>query len=413
PPPRLRRRRPVPGAGRRRRPRGLPPARRGRARRRLRRRPHRHPARGRPHDALDPPRRPGRSPARLPRPGGAVRTRTSRVARARSSRAVLAAALGLLAGCGGPLGSGYLTQAAEGQFWLLRSRRPVTEVAADQDVDASIRTLVGEVPRIKQYGESQGLTPNRNYTSYVDVGSPAVTWVVSACEPLRFKSTIWKFPIIGAITYVGWFDRAEADEHGAKLRARGLDVDVRGAGAYSTLGWLPDPVLSSMLYRGDGALGGLVDVVLHESVHATYYLNGQSYLNESLAMFVAGRLTRDYFDLTRGPHSSERAAYERDEAAAERRRHGLHEVYNQLDALYQSPLPDADKLAQKTAILADAQRRFGGRGLNNAVLIQYRTYGSGQERFEALYQACGGWPRFWDAIRTIDKSSFASLQQED
>lgn len=325
-----------------------------------------------------------------------------------------AAALALaLAGCGGPLGSGYLTQAAEGQFWLLRSRRPVTEVAADDEVDPSVRALVGEVPRIKQYGESQGLKPNRNYTSYVDVGSPAVTWVVSACDPLKFRSTIWRFPIIGAITYVGWFDRAEADEHGAKLRARGLDVDVRGAGAYSTLGWLPDPVLSSMLYRGDGALGGLVDVVLHESVHATYYLNGQSYLNESLAMFVAGRLTRDYFDLTRGPRSAERAAYERDEAAADHRRHGLHEVYNQLDALYSSDAPDREKLARKAAILADAQKRFGGRGLNNAVLIQYRTYGSGQDRFEALYQACGGWPRFWEAIRTIDARSFASLQQED
>ena len=325
----------------------------------------------------------------------------------------VSAALALLSGCGGTLGSNYLVQATEGQFWLLRSRRPLDEVTTDASVEERTRTLLAEVPRIKKYGESQGLKPTSNYDSFVDVGSPAVTWVVSASAPLSFRSTLWRFPIIGAISYVGWFDRADALAHGAKLRAEGLDVDVRGAGAFSTLGWLNDPVLSSMLRPGEGALGDLVDVVLHESTHATYYLNGQAFLNESLATFVAGRMTRDYFDLTRGPGSAERAAYERDELAAHQRREGLHAVFQELDAVYKSPLPDAEKMARKNAILADAQKRFGGRPLNNAVLIQYRTYDTGLARFDTLYQECGSWPRFWAAIRTIDKTSFATLQQQD
>jgi predicted aminopeptidase len=318
-----------------------------------------------------------------------------------------------LQGCGSQLGAGYLAQAAEGQFWLLRARRPIEQAVADPSTPEPTRALLAEVPRIKQFGEQQGLKPTSNYAHYVDVGGPAVTWVVSACDPLTFKSTIWKFPIIGAITYVGWFDRDEAKEHAKRLKAQGLDVDLRGAGAYSTLGWLPDPVLSSMLHPGPGALGGLVDVVLHESVHATYYLNGQSYLNESLATFVARRLTRDYLRSTRGEDPPELRAYEEDQERAERRRQGLHRVYEELDQLYRSPLPAGEKLARKTAILTEAQRTYGGRPLNNAVLIQYRTYGSDHDGFDALFRRCGGWPRFWEAIRSIQTGSFERTQQEE
>jgi len=322
-------------------------------------------------------------------------------------------ALSLLSGCGAQLGAGYLAQAAEGQFWLLRSRRPLDEVIGDPATQPRTRALLGEVPQIKHFGEQSGLKPTSNYDSYVDVGGPAVTWVVSACDPLAFRSTIWKFPIIGAITYVGWFDRKEADAHGDRLRARGLDVDVRGAGAYSTLGWFKDPVLSTMLHSGEGALGGLVDVVLHESVHATYYVNGQSYLNESLANFVAHRLTLSYFTGTRGADSPEYRAYRRDLDYGERRTRGLHEVYQQLASLYESPAPPAEKLARKATLLGDAQRRFGGRPLNNAVLIQYKTYGSDLALFDQLLDTCGDWPRFWQAIRTIDEKSFQRPQQED
>ncbi|MCS6899295.1 MAG: aminopeptidase [Myxococcales bacterium] len=326
---------------------------------------------------------------------------------------LLAASLAVLQGCGGQLGMGYLVQAAEGQFWLLRARRPIEEAALDPSIPEGTRALLAEVPRIKQFGERQGLKATSNYAHYVDVGGPAVTWVVSACDPLSFRPVIWRFPIIGAITYVGWFDRDEARAHAERLRAKGLDVDLRGAGAYSTLGWLPDPVLSSMLHPGEGALGGLVDVVLHESVHATYYLNGQSFLNESLATFVARRLTRIYLRETRGAESRELRAYEDDERRADERRRGLHKVYEELDELYQSPRSVEEKLARKKEILDLAQKTYGGRPLNNAVLIQYRTYGSDHEDFEALLTRCGGWPRFWEAIRSIDKEFFERLQQED
>jgi predicted aminopeptidase len=329
--------------------------------------------------------------------------------------ALVLGALGALPGCGNALGAGYLTQAAEGQFWLLRSARPIPEVTADEATPVRTRTMLSEVASIKHFGEEQGLTPTKNYEAYVDVRGPAVTWVVSACEPLAFRPRSWNFPIVGNITYVGWFDLEDARAHAARLGADGLDVDLRGASAYSTLGWLRDPILSSMLAEGDGALGGLVDVVIHESVHATYYLKGQSYLNESLASFIAPKLTRDYLTRTRGAAAPELTAYERAEALGREHREKLHGVYLTLEALYSSPAPAAEKLEKKAKIMAETQAQLRlRRPLNNAVLVQYRTYDTSHEDLEALFAACGrSWPRFWGALRSLDLRSFVREQQSD
>ncbi len=329
--------------------------------------------------------------------------------------ALAAGLLGLLPGCGNALGAGYLTQAAEGQFWLLRSARPVAEVTADEATPARTRTLLAEVASIKHFGEEQGLTPTKNYEAYVDVGGPAVTWVVSACEPLAFRPRSWNFPIVGNITYVGWFDLADARAHAARLKEQGVDVDLRGASAYSTLGWLRDPILSSMLAEGDGALGGLVDVVIHESVHATYYVKGQSFLNESLASFIAPKLTRDYFVKTRGAGAPELVAYERAESLGNEHRKALHEVYLRLEKLYASSLPVAEKLEKKATIMAETQAALRlRRPLNNAVLVQYRTYDTSRDDLDALFAACGqSWPRFWAAMRSLDMRSFVREQQSD
>src|SRR5690606_14306604 len=107
-----------------------------------------------------------------------------------------------------------------------------------------------------------------------------------------------------------------------------MDIDVRGARAYSTLGWFDDPILSSMISEGDAALGDLVNVVLHESVHATYYLSGQSPLNESIASFVADRLTESYLEETRGKNSPELATYLKGLRAGKERRRKLFDAYH-------------------------------------------------------------------------------------
>src|SRR5690606_29813806 len=139
------------------------------------------------------------------------------------------------------------------------------------------------------------------------------------------------------VPYLGWFDLDDAQSYAEELAKEGLDVEVRGATAYSTLGWFRDPVLSSMLPEGPATLAGLVDVVLHESVHATVYVPGQSTFNESLAEYVSDNLTERY--LRDHGLLAELLAHRASHEAGARRRLRMHETYKALEALYASSAP--------------------------------------------------------------------------
>lgn len=297
----------------------------------------------------------------------------------------------------------YITQAAAGQEKLNGRGIDIKEVVDNGYLDKRTRGLLAAVPGIKSFGEKHGLRPTKNYERYLWIGRPAVMWVVSACDPLRFRPKTWSFPVVGSITYTGWFDRKEADDYAKELAAKGWDVDVRGSQAYSTLGWFNDPILSTMLTGGDDALGDLANVVLHESLHATFYVPGQSTLNESMASFVGDKLAEQYLGEVKGPDSIDKARYVDLRKKSEARGKRMKEAYAELEKLYASKLPREEKLAEKRLVTdrlrADLRIK---RPVTNATLIQYKTYGSGREEMAQLFQACGeDLPRMLKALERV------------
>ena len=330
------------------------------------------------------------------------------------ARALLLAATTLASqGC---FSAGYLAQAARGELGILGAARPIPEVVAEREVPARTARLLLAVRAIKAFGQAQGLTATRNYERYADLHRPAAVWVVQACAPLAFDVRHWRFPIVGSVPYLGFFDAGAAQSYARSLaREEGLDVDVRPADAFSTLGWFQDPVLSTMIAGGDEALGDLAEVVLHESVHATLYIDDQSTFDESLASFVSDRLALHWLEGALGPDSPETRAWV---VARSRRRailSRLHRAYVELAALYASPATDAEKRTAKERILTAAREELGlSRPLNNAALAGYKTYDTGAAAFERLLAACGhGWPRFMRALGTLRESDFAHPRQRE
>ncbi|HUP58452.1 MAG TPA: aminopeptidase, partial [Bdellovibrionota bacterium] len=148
---------------------------------------------------------------------------------------------------------GYLLQAGKGQLALLNRAKPIEKVLESERVQPRIKRLLSEIPAIKKYGEGNGVKATHNYTEYVQLDRAAAVWVVSACEPLKFVSKEWSFPIVGRFPYLGWFDLDGARGLASELKKEGWDVDLRGARAFSTLGWFKDPVVSSMIPEGNEA----------------------------------------------------------------------------------------------------------------------------------------------------------------
>lgn len=328
----------------------------------------------------------------------------------RLSSFVAVAALTALSGC---MQLQYLGQAGAGQDDLNRRAIPIDQLLSEGHLTPHLRPLLAQVKTIKAFGETHGLRPTPNYERYVKLDRPQAVWIVSASEPLRFRSKTWSFPVTGNITVLGWFDEKKAHEFGDGLKKEGWDVDVRPSSAYSTLGWFEDSILSSMIPDGDDALGQLANVLLHESLHATFYIPGQTRLNESVANFVGDTLAERYMSGTVGPDSKEMKAYRASTQWYEKRTAIMHAAHDELQALYASDKPRAQKLEEKNAIIAALQKRTRmKRVITNATLLQYETYNSGQEEMKALLNVCGGSvPRFLKALEALKEKKLTPQEK--
>ena len=313
----------------------------------------------------------------------------------------------------------YSLQAGAGQLELWSQARPLEEVIESGRTPRRVRRLLAEVPEVKRFGEKHGLRPTSSYRKYVDLHRPAVVWAVSACPELSLKSHLWHFPIAGSVPYLGWFDRRAADDFAATLREERLDVEVRPVPAYSTLGWFDDPVLSSMLSPGNEGLAWLVETVLHESVHATLYIAGQSHFNEGLASFAGPRLGRRYLEEQYGAGAVAALQADRTRGAARAKswNEGLHAAALELDGVYQdASKSDTEKRARKHELLSALEKLLAARRpITNATLAQHLTYraGEGPGGFERVLAACKDeWPCFFAKLAKVQAADFEKPQQE-
>ena len=330
-------------------------------------------------------------------------------------RLVLLATLGAFGlsstGC---LMTRYLAQAGAGQLELLAKARPLEEVVADNDTPLRTAMLLAEIPAIKQYGRSYGLKIKRNYNSYSSLGRPAAVWFVGAADPVAFKPLKWCFPIVGCFAGLGWFDEDDGVKHKLELEEMGYDAIVRPASAYSTGGWFPDPVLSTMLGGGDDAFPELANVILHESVHATVLVPDQPFFNESLASYVADTLTDHWIADRFGRGSPEELAWTLGQATGVHRTARLLAAYTELKTLYDGPLPRAQKLTRKAviidALVEDLRMR---RRPNNASLTEARVYNGGAAALIDAHRACGDLRKMIEASKTLTRKDFSKTLQDD
>ncbi len=185
-----------------------------------------------------------------------------------------------LSGCIVP----YLVKSSYEQQKILRQRVPIADVLKDTQVSEPIKNKLRLIGEAKAFAISDlHLKATENYSTYVDLHRPYVTWVLSASDKYRLEAYEWNYPVVGSLSYMGFFNEKDAQAEEKNFDANKYDTYVRGVTAYSTLGWFSDPVLSTMMPYDEYEL---VELIIHESTHATLYLKGQTDFNERLANFV-------------------------------------------------------------------------------------------------------------------------------
>jgi predicted aminopeptidase len=192
-----------------------------------------------------------------------------------------------LAGCAALAATGctpYLAQAVAGQAELLRARRPVSEVIADQRTPPDVRAQLGEAERALAFAHTAlALPDNGSYRQYADLGRRHVVWNVFAAPEFSLALRTWCFPVAGCVGYRGYFREADARAYAADLAQQGFDVHVAGAAAYSTLGFFRDPLLNTFVAAPAPALPALL---FHELAHQRVYVAGDTQFSESFASLV-------------------------------------------------------------------------------------------------------------------------------
>ena len=297
----------------------------------------------------------------------------------------------------------YLTKQGLGQAQLLMSRKPVGEFVSAEGAADEIREKLQLIQEVKAYGEAAiGLKQTSNYQDVVQLDRDAVSYVVSAAPKDKLEAYTWWFPIIGDVPYKGYFDRKDAEALKAELEAEGYDTILRGVPAFSTLGWLPDPVYSPFLKYD---IPTLSNIIIHETTHATLFLSGQASFNEGFATFVGNVGAQDFLKQKYGADSDE---YRQATAAAKDNvvfTEFVQALSKRLDAVYESDMSREAKLAEREKIFAWAGevfereyqprmqghqfRHFPKGKLNNASLISYRTYYNRLDRFERAHAKLG------------------------
>jgi predicted aminopeptidase len=294
----------------------------------------------------------------------------------------------------------YLTRAGMEETRILQAREPLADLVADRTTDPVVRHSLRLVLDSRDYAARLGLNAKETYTTYSDVGRDTLLLVLQAAPKDCICPYTWNYPIVGRIPYKGFFDLDAGRRAADKLSARGYDVYLRPSGAFSTLGWFNDPLLSTALTRDSVELAALV---FHEIAHNTLYVKSATPFNESFAQFVGYRSAESFF-AGRGDTLNARTAADRlhDEMV-------LGEFYaelvERLSRLY-ATRPDSASLASgRTEAGAWARAQLSGpvgarfrsfrlgsmpeRPVNNARLIGARIYRTRLDLFDRWFERHG------------------------
>lgn len=297
---------------------------------------------------------------------------------------------------------GYYLHSAYHQSKLIHSRRSITRELRSDQLSADQKRKLLLVGEVKAFAETKlGLASSSNYTSFVQLEEPYVTYIVQAAYARELKPYLWNFPFVGKVPYKGYFRKKLAEEEAAGFSGEEYDTFVRGVTAYSTLGWFQDSVLSSMLRYDDH---DLVELIIHETTHTTLFVKGGVDFNERLATFMGHEGMKLYYIEKEGA----------DSPTLKRAANDIHDQHlfskfitaelADLEKWYadnKATLTPETKAARLTALQdkfnkelkpklkTDNHDDFGKRKLNNAYLLAFKNYEDNLDDFAKVYEHFG------------------------
>lgn len=317
----------------------------------------------------------------------------------------------------------YYAQSVGGQLDVVAKRQPISWLLRDPSTPPVLKTQLTDVVAIRQFAvHALHLPDNASYRGYSDLQRQYVVWNVVATPAFSMTPRQWCFPLVGCLSYRGYFRQRRADDFAAQRRQRGDDVAVMGVPAYSTLGWFADPVLNTTIAWPKAHLAGLI---FHELAHQVLYIKGDTAFDESFAVTVEEEGVRRW--LEQRQDAAALARYHEDRDRQEQFIQLVMATRAELVQIYASDLDVAARRTAKAHAFAELRARYqrlrtewGGyagydhwfaQDLNNAHIAALNTYQEYVPAFRALLALQhGDLTAFYAAARVIGNLPEAQRQ---
>ena len=307
----------------------------------------------------------------------------------------------------------YYGQAISGHLDLVSRERAIDDLLKDQNTPQTLKHKLSLALNARAFATSQiGLPDNDSYKTYADLGRPYAVWNVIATPRYAIEAKKWCFLMVGCISYRGYFDKLQAQALADQLREAGMDVIISGAAAYSTLGWMDDPLLNTVVMRSDSSMVG---IIFHELAHQVVYVDGDSAFNEAFATAVEYEGLRRWY--TRQNNEQAYLQYRDKKNQQQMIYQQLQLTRDRLDTVYKQNIPDAEKQRQKDQLFAglkiwyqdwrkaheyDGFDDWMNKELNNAHLALIATYQQMVPDFLfALQSVDGDMKKFFELVNVM------------
>jgi predicted aminopeptidase len=310
----------------------------------------------------------------------------------------------------------YYYQAVEGHADIIQRMKPLEEVIASPETSVVVRDQLQRAKQIRQFAiEKLHLPDNASYTQFVDLKRKFVVWNVYATPRFSLKPKQWCFPIVGCLSYRGYFSPEPAFLEANELKEQGFDVYVAGIRAYSTLGWFNDPLLNTMLSKETWQLAALI---FHELTHQLLYVSDDSTFNESFASAVEEIGLQLWLEQHKNEHDFK--TYQLSKQRNQQMIFLVLKTKEKLAELYEKTLPEYEMLNLKNELLNELQTEYkklketewdNYQGydrwfaeVNNAKLLSVAMYGEYVPAFKKLFEKNQrDFKKFYDQVRLLAK----------
>ncbi len=283
----------------------------------------------------------------------------------------------------------YISEISRDEASILLKSEDINEALKDKDIDEGLKIQLKSVPQIMAFGDEAGFPKTEAYRKYAPLDRKVLYYSVSASKKDSFEEYLWTWPLIGRVPYKGFIQIGEVKKEEIALRKMGYDTLIGESITMSTLGVLPDPVITPMIDKNDPT--ELIYVIFHERTHQLFFRKNEVTFNENAAVLLGTLASLEFLKEKFGPRSAEYRTQKEKLDDIIIFSGYIDNFYKELNTLYSKNISTEGKLKDREAIFQKHRdlfkvtirpelkmlfKDFDRQEINNAyILYYYRYYG--------------------------------------